>query len=46
LEAVDEMLLRTSTEYAPWTIVEAVDKPFARIKVIETARDRLESALK
>jgi len=45
LEAVDEMLLRTSTPYAPWTIVEADNKPFARIKVIETLRDKLESAL-
>jgi len=46
LEAVDEMLIRTSTDYAPWTIVEAVDKPFARIKVIETVKDRLEAALR
>jgi len=46
LEAVNEMLFRTSTEYAPWTIVEAVDKLYARIKVIETARERLESAIK
>ena len=46
LEAVDEMLLRTSTECAPWTIVEAVDKLYSRIKVIETVRDKLESALK
>ena len=46
LEAVDEMLFRTSTDYAPWTIVEAVNKPFARIKVIETAKNRLEAALK
>jgi len=45
LEAVDEMLLRTSTEYAPWTIVEAVDKLYSRIKVVETVRDRLEAAL-
>jgi len=45
LEAVDEMLYRTSTDYAPWTIVEAVDKPFARIKVIENVKDRLEKAL-
>jgi len=46
LEAVDEMLFRTSTDHAPWTIVEAVDKPFARIKVIETVKNRLEAALK
>ena len=45
LEAVDEMLTRTSTDYAPWTIVEAVDKPFARIKVIETVKDKLDAAL-
>ena len=45
LEAVDEMLLRTSTKYAPWTIVESVDKLYSRIKVIETVRDCLESGL-
>jgi len=45
LEAVDEMLLRTSTDYAPWTIVEAVDKPFARVKVIETVKEQLDAAL-
>ena len=45
LEAVDEMLMRTSTDYAPWTIVEAVDKPFARVKVIETVRDQIASCL-
>ncbi|MCL2662809.1 MAG: polyphosphate:AMP phosphotransferase [Oscillospiraceae bacterium] len=45
LEAVDEMINRTSTEHAPWTIVEANDKLFARIKVIETVRDRLDEAL-
>jgi polyphosphate kinase 2 (PPK2 family) len=46
LEAVDEMLLKTSTEQAPWTIVEAVDKLYSRIKVIETVRDKLEDRLK
>ena len=45
LEAVDEMLLRTSTSHAPWTIVEAVDKLYARIKVIEAVQERLNSAL-
>jgi polyphosphate kinase 2 (PPK2 family) len=39
------MLARTSTEHAPWTIVEADDKLFSRIKVIETVRDRLDEAL-
>jgi polyphosphate:AMP phosphotransferase len=45
LEAVDEMLLRTSTKHAPWTVVEAVDKLYSRMKVIETVRDALESGL-
>ena len=36
ISSVDEMILRTSTTYAPWTIVEANSKPYARIKVLET----------
>jgi len=43
--AVDEMLLRTSTTYAPWVIVEANDKPFARLKVLETVIDGMEAML-
>ena len=35
-QAVDEMILRTSTTYAPWTIVEADSKYYARIKILET----------
>ena len=46
LEAVDEMLFRTSTTYAPWTIVEADNKLFARVKVVETVRRQLENRLK
>lgn len=45
LEAADEMLLRTSTPVAPWTIVEAEDKKYARIKVLRTAVHVLESEL-
>jgi AMP-polyphosphate phosphotransferase len=44
-EAVDEMLLRSSTPAAPWTIVEAEDKRFARIKVLRTVVQRLEAEL-
>ncbi len=44
-EAADEMLLRTSTPAAPWTIVEAEDKHYARIKVLRTVVQRLESEL-
>lgn len=34
--AVEEMLLRTSTPHAPWTIVESNCKLFARIKALDT----------
>ncbi|MGN0696242.1 MAG: polyphosphate:AMP phosphotransferase [Oscillospiraceae bacterium] len=44
--AIDEMLEKTSTSYAPWTIVESNDKLYARIKVMNTVIDRLEEALK
>jgi AMP-polyphosphate phosphotransferase len=44
-QAADEMLLRTSTPAAPWTIVEAEDKRFARIKVLRTVVRRLEEEL-
>jgi AMP-polyphosphate phosphotransferase len=43
--AADEMLLRTSTPAAPWTIVEAEDKRFARIKALQTVVRRLEDEL-
>jgi AMP-polyphosphate phosphotransferase len=44
-QAVDEMLLRTSTPAAPWTVVESEDKRFARIKVLRTVVRRLEEQL-
>lgn len=34
-KAEDEMLIRTSTTYAPWIIVEGNSKYYARIKVLE-----------
>ncbi len=40
--AIDEMLYRTSTTYAPWTIVEANDKNYARIKVMKTVINAME----
>jgi polyphosphate kinase 2 (PPK2 family) len=45
LEAVEEMLARTSTPAAPWTIVEANDKYHARVKVVKTLADAIEKAL-
>ena len=43
--AVDEMLQKTSTEYAPWIIVEGNDKKYARLKVLRTVRKALEERL-
>jgi len=43
--AVADMVERTSTELAPWTLVEAEDKRFARVKVLRTIADRLEAGL-
>jgi AMP-polyphosphate phosphotransferase len=44
--AVNDMIERTSTREAPWTLVEANDKNLARIKVLKTMCDRLERRLK
>jgi polyphosphate:AMP phosphotransferase len=44
-QAVCDMVDRTSTEIAPWTLVEAEDKYFARIKILRTICDRLKEAL-
>jgi AMP-polyphosphate phosphotransferase len=44
-KAVEEMLLRTSTLIAPWTVVEANDKRYARIKVLKTVVDALDQEL-
>jgi len=43
--AVDEMLVRTSTTHAPWTIIEANSKLFARIKTLETVLEAVERKL-
>jgi len=38
-EAIDEMLARTSTQLAPWTVVESDDKWYARVKALTTVID-------
>lgn len=44
--AVCDMIDRTSSEIAPWTLVEANDKNYARIKVLKTLCESIETALK
>jgi len=44
-QAVNDMVERTSTAHAPWTLVEGNDKRFARVKVLSTLCERMEAAL-
>ncbi len=45
-EAVNEMLVRTSTTYAPWIVVEGNSKYYARVKVVETVVEAMEEKIK
>ena len=44
-DAVDEMLYRTNTDHAPWTVVESNCKLHARIKTLKTVVKTLEKRL-
>ena len=44
-QAVNDMVERTSTRRAPWTIVEANNKYYARIKVLQAVCERIRKAL-
>ena len=45
LKINEEMLERTDTEYAPWTIIEATDKSYGARKILKTVPETLEEAL-
>lgn len=44
--AVNEMIQKTSTEFAPWHILESNDKHYARIKALKTVIEEIEKRLK
>ncbi len=44
--AACDMIERTSTDYAPWVLVEANDKRWARIKVLRSVSQRLKQELR
>ncbi|MDZ4252588.1 MAG: polyphosphate:AMP phosphotransferase [Sulfuritalea sp.] len=44
-QAICDMVDRTSTGSAPWTLVEANDKGYARVKILRTLCERLEAEL-
>jgi polyphosphate:AMP phosphotransferase len=46
VHAVSDMVERTSTDIAPWTLVEANNKYYARIKILKTLCEAIEKVLK
>lgn len=44
-EAVDEMLQKTNTAFAPWHVLESNDKYYARIKALKTVIKEIEKRL-
>jgi polyphosphate:AMP phosphotransferase len=44
-QAICDMVERTSTGNAPWTLVEANDKSYARVKILRTLCETVERAL-
>lgn len=44
-KAIDEMLQKTSTQNAPWHILESADKRYARIQAMKIVIDQLEKVL-
>jgi polyphosphate:AMP phosphotransferase len=44
-EAVNDMLKYTSTDFAPWHIIEGNDKYYARIRTLEIINDTVEQRL-
>ena len=43
--AVNEMLKKTNTTYAPWHVLESNDKKYARVKALKIVIDAIEAAL-
>ena len=44
--AVNQMIARTNTPYAPWTVVPGNDKYYARVHVLETVINAVETEFK
>jgi polyphosphate kinase 2 (PPK2 family) len=45
-EAVEDMIARTDQPHAPWQLIEANSKRYARVKVIETVIERMEAGMR
>ncbi|MEA2403137.1 MAG: AMP-polyphosphate phosphotransferase [Thermoleophilaceae bacterium] len=46
LEAIEDMLEHTDHDAAPWHLVEAEDKKYGRVKVVETVIERVEAGMR
>jgi polyphosphate kinase 2 (PPK2 family) len=46
LKAAEDMFAKTSTDYAPWHIIPAEDKHYARVETANTVARAIETALK
>jgi len=44
--AIDEMIQKTNTAFAPWYVLESVDKRYARIKALKIVIEAIEKACK
>ena len=44
-EAVEDMLAQTSTTQSPWHLIEGDSKRYARLRVVETVNQAIESAI-
>jgi polyphosphate kinase 2 (PPK2 family) len=44
-QAVEDMLIKTTTVQAPWTVIAGNDKHFARVQVLQTVAERLSQEL-
>jgi AMP-polyphosphate phosphotransferase len=45
-QAIEDMVVETSTGFAPWTLVEADSKRYARVKVVETVNAAIEAGMR
>ena len=45
-DAVNEMMKKTNTSYAPWHVLESNDKKYARIKALRIVIEEIEKVLK
>ena len=46
IAAIEDMLDRTDTAWAPWHLIEGDQKRWARVKVVETVNDALENGMR